>query len=81
MGDTTSTYHRGDQEISEQVATYHLFGSFSKWGSLGIASGLFMLVLWFCVGVSFLAGLIPGLILLGAGIFFLREKPARGHGS
>jgi hypothetical protein len=81
MGDTPSAYHHGDQDISEQVATYRAFGSLSKWGSLVIAAGLFMLVLWFCVGVSFFSGLIPGLILLGAGIYFLRDKPPTGHGA
>jgi hypothetical protein len=80
MDDGGSTYHHGDQDISEQAATYRLFGTMTKWGSLAIATGVFMLVLWFCVGLSFIAGLIPGAILLGAGIYFLREKAPSGHG-
>jgi hypothetical protein len=78
MGD--STYHHGEQDISEQAATYRLFGTMTKWGSLAIAAGVFALVLWFCVGLSFLAGLIPAVILVAAGIYFLREKPQTGHG-
>jgi len=78
MGD--STYHRGEQDISEQAATYRLFGTMSKWGSLAIAAGVFALVLWFCVGLSFLSGLIPAVILVAAGVYFLREKPPTGHG-
>jgi hypothetical protein len=83
MGD--STYHRGEQDISEQAATYRLFGTMSKWGSLAIAAGVLVLVLWFCVGLSFFAGLIPTVILVAAGIYFLREKPQSetlksGHG-
>jgi uncharacterized membrane protein len=80
MDDGASTYHHGDQDISEQAATYRLFGTMTKWVSLGIATAVFVLVLWFCVGLSFIAGLIPGVILLGAGIYFLREKAPGGHG-
>ncbi len=75
-----AAYHHGDQDIQEQVATYKLFGAFSKWGSLAIATLVLMLVLWFCLGVNFLGGLIPGVILVALGVTFLRSRPQAGHG-
>ena len=81
MDDIHATYHSGDQDISEQTLTYQRFGSLAKWGSLFTATLLVMLVIWFCIGAGFLGGLIPGLILLGVGIAFLRSTPARKHGA
>jgi thiamine transporter ThiT len=77
--DQSSDYHPGDQNITEQVATYHLFGGLSKWGSLAVAVLVLMLTLWFCLGAGFLGGLLPGLALLVLGVVFLRSKPAQDH--
>jgi thiamine transporter ThiT len=77
--DDTADYHHGDQDISEQVASYRAFGALSKWGSLIVAVLLLMLTLWFCLGVGFLGGLIPGVIVLTVGIVFLRSKPEKSH--
>jgi hypothetical protein len=79
MSDAVHDYHSGDQDITEQVATFGVFGRLMKWCSLGVAVLLVMLVLWFCVGAGFWAGLFAGLILLGIGIFFLRAGPNPGH--
>ena len=75
--DHSTDYHPGDQNISEQVATYHLFGGLSKWGSLAVATLVLMLTLWFCLGAGFLGGLIPGAVLAALGVTFLRSKPAQ----
>ena len=74
-----SDYHHGDQDVSEQTATYRRFGTLTKWFCLYLASFLFTCVLWFCVGAPFIGGLVPGLILLAVGIFFLRATPVRNH--
>jgi hypothetical protein len=79
MTEAVHEYHPGDMEITEQVATFNAFGMMVKWGSLAIAVVLVMLVLWFCVGAGFLAGLGAGIVLAAVGIFFLREKPDAGH--
>jgi hypothetical protein len=79
MDDTASVYHHGDQNITEQTRTYRVFGTLTKWFSLHLGALLVMLVLWFCLGAPFLGGLIPGLILLGLGIYFLRSTPVRNH--
>ncbi|CAN5723765.1 hypothetical protein BH11PSE1_BH11PSE1_27750 [soil metagenome] len=74
-----SEYHRGDMDISEQVATFNLFNGMTKWGSLAIASMLLLLVLWFCTPTGFLGAFISAVVMLVLGIFFLREKPAADH--
>jgi thiamine transporter ThiT len=74
-----SEYHRGEMDISEQTATYHAVMGMTKWGSLALAVALLMLTLWFCTPAGFLGGLIPGVVLAAAGIFFLREKKGGGH--
>ena len=72
-------YHRGEMDIHEQSATYVAFGNMAKWGSLAIAVLLLTITLWFCTPAGFVGGVIPGIVLLAAGIFFLREKPASAH--
>ena len=79
MNDAAHEYHTGDMEIAEQVSTFDAFGKLIKWGSLTLAVGLLMLVLWFCLNAGFFGGLIPGIVVLAAGIFFLREKPNSAH--
>jgi thiamine transporter ThiT len=59
-------------DIHEQVATFHLIMNITKWGSLVIASGLLFLVLWFCTGAGFLAGLISGIVVFVLGSLLLR---------
>ncbi len=72
-------YHRGEMDISEQTSTYNAMMALTKWGSLALAVALTMLVLWFCTPAGFFGGLIPGVILLVAGIVFLRDKKTAGH--
>jgi hypothetical protein len=79
MTEAVHEYHSGDQEIGEQVSTFGAFGKMMKWGSLVIATGLVMLVLWFCVNAGFFAGAGAGAVLLGLGIYFLRSKPGPAH--
>ena len=77
MDETAADYHHGDQDASQQVATYHLFYNLTKWGSLYLAVLITVFTLWFCVGAGFFGGLIPGLVLLAAGLYFLRSKPSQ----
>jgi hypothetical protein len=74
-----SEYHRGEMDISEQTATYDAVMALTKWGSLALAVALLMLTLWFCTPAGFFGGLVPGLVLLVAGIALLREKKGGGH--
>lgn len=78
MAGQASDYHRGDQDIAEQVATFHLIMGITKWGSLIVASALLALVLWFCTGAGFLAGAISGAVILTLGILFL-TRGGGGH--
>ena len=79
MAGKASTYHRGDQDIHEQVATFHLVMGMTKWGSLVLASLLLFLVIWFCTPGGFVSGLIAGLVVAALGFALLREKPDAGH--
>jgi thiamine transporter ThiT len=74
-----SEYHRGEMDISEQTATYHAVMGMTKWGSLALVVAILMLTLWFCTPAGFFGGLIPGLVVLVAGVALLREKKAAGH--
>lgn len=79
MDDTADDFHHGEMPVTEQVHTYALFGKLTKWGALHVAVLLVIFVLWFCTGAGFFAGLIAGLVVLAAGIFFLRSKPSADH--
>jgi hypothetical protein len=72
MAGKASEYHRGEMDIHEQVATFHLIMGITKWGSLLIAATLLTLVLWFCTGAGFLAGVITGGVVLVLGSLLLR---------
>ena len=72
MAGQASDYHRGEQDIAEQVATFKLIMGITKWGSLVLASALLALVLWFCTDAGFLAGAISGGVVLILGILLLR---------
>jgi thiamine transporter ThiT len=79
MTDAAHEYHTGDQDISEQIATFHLVGGMLKWGSLTVAVSLVMLTMWFCTKAGFFSGLISGVVILVVGIYFLRSKPTSDH--
>ncbi len=80
MAEAAADYHHGDQPAAEHERTYHRFLALAKWAALHLAVLILTCTLWFCVGESFLGGLVPGAILLAVGIWFLRAKPtAAGH--
>lgn len=74
-----SEYHRGDMDIHEQSATYHLFVMMAKWGSLALAALLIFLVLAFCTPTSFFGSLAVGVIVAVGGYFVLREHEGEEH--
>lgn len=74
-----SEYHRGDMDISEQVATFQLFNGMTKWGSLALTALMVLLVVWFCTPAGALAALISTAVLTVLGVVFLREKPDAAH--
>jgi hypothetical protein len=79
MSEAVHEYTQGDQEITEQLATFSLFGKMMKWGSLSVAVLVVTLVLWFCVQAGFIAGAAAGIVLAVVGVYFLRSKPAPEH--
>ncbi len=79
MSEAVHEYTQGDQEITEQLATFSLFGKMMKWGLLSVAVLVVTLVLWFCVQAGFIAGAAAGIVLAVVGVYFLRSKPAPEH--
>ncbi|MBV8594033.1 MAG: aa3-type cytochrome c oxidase subunit IV [Caulobacteraceae bacterium] len=73
MAETASDYHHGDQPVAEQVRTYQAFGALTKYACLALAAVILLGALWFCVGVGFFGGLIPAVIVVVAGVVFLRS--------
>jgi len=73
MARQASQYHRGEMDIHEQVATFHLVMNVTKWGALLVATFLLSSVLWFCTGAGFLAGAISGLVVLAIGFVLFRR--------
>jgi hypothetical protein len=71
----SSDHTRGEMDIAEQVSTFELFNSMTKWGSLFIGSLLMFLALWFCTGAGFMGAAITAAVMIGLGVFFLRDKP------
>jgi hypothetical protein len=69
-------YVRGSMEISEQTSTFNLFMGMAKYGSLAIAALLTFLTIWFMPNGNFFAGFGAGVVLLVAGVWFLRS-PAK----
>jgi hypothetical protein len=74
-----SEYHRGEMDISEQVATYDAMMALTKWGSLAIAVAITFFTLLFCTAAGFFGSLGTAVVLTVLGIVFLREKKGGGH--
>lgn len=71
----SSDYVHGSQEIGEQRATFSLFMSLAKWGSLHVAALLAFLVLTFMHGGSLIMGLGAFVVLHVVGYFALKSRP------
>ena len=79
MAGKASDYTRGEMDIAEQTATFHLVMGMTKWGSLYLASILFFFVLLFCTHTGFMGSAISAVVLAAVGTVLLREKPAAAH--
>jgi hypothetical protein len=75
MAGHDSDYHRGSMDIAEQTATFHLVMGMTKWGSLALAAGVLFFTLLFCTAAGFMGSTVATLVLIVAGVVFLREKP------
>jgi hypothetical protein len=76
MAESASDYHRGDQDIHEQQATFHHVLVATKWATLHLAVLILFLTLWFCTGAGFFNALVAAVVLTAVGIFALRERKA-----
>lgn len=69
-------YVHGSMEITEQQSTFDLFMGMAKYGSLAIAVLLTFLTIWFMPNGNFFVGAGAAIVLLVAGVWFLRS-PAK----
>jgi hypothetical protein len=74
MASKATTYTRGEMDIRVQTATYELVMKLVKWGSLAVAVLLLFPVLAFCTETGVLGSLIASVVVLVAGVVFLRDK-------
>ncbi len=74
-----SAHHHGDMPVSAQSSTYVAVMGLFKWGALGLADLMILLVLWFCTPAGFFPGLVVAAIVLGLGIFGLRGGKSASH--
>lgn len=75
MAGDHSDYQRGNMDIAEQNATFHLVMGMTKWGSLVIAAGVLFFTLLFCTQTGFMGSAAFTLALIVAGVLMLRSKP------
>ena len=64
----------GAMDIAEQAATFAMFNSMTKWGSLFVATLLLFLTLWFCTGAGFGGAAVTAVIVVALGVALLRSR-------
>jgi hypothetical protein len=74
MAGAAHDHTRGEMDIAEQVSTFELFNSMTKWGSLYIGSLLLFLVLWFCTATGFVGAAVTAVVVIALGTLLLRDK-------
>ncbi|OHB27402.1 MAG: cytochrome C oxidase subunit IV [Phenylobacterium sp. RIFCSPHIGHO2_01_FULL_69_31] len=74
MAGTPSDYQRGNMDIAEQTATFHLVMGLTKWGSLYISAGLLFFTLLFCTHTGFVGSAISAVVMVVLGTLLLRDK-------
>ena len=74
MAGTPSDYQRGNMDIAEQTATFHLVMGLTKWGSLYISAGLLFFTLLFCTHTGFVGSAISAVVMVALGTLLLRDK-------
>jgi hypothetical protein len=74
MAGAASDHHRGEMDIAEQVSTFELFNTLTKWGSLVVGSLVLFLTLWFCTPAGFGGAAITAVIVVALGVTLLRDR-------
>jgi hypothetical protein len=74
MAEQASEFHHGDQDISEQQATFHDAMIATKWAILALAVLITFLTMWFCTAAGFFSAFVTAVVILAVGLFALRER-------
>jgi len=69
-------YTHGEMQISEQASTFELVMGIAKWGSLLTAAVVLFFTMWLYPRGNFMGAAVATFVLVAAGIFLLRKKPA-----
>ena len=67
-------WHRGDQIIDEQRATYDVFMGLTKWGGLAVIAVVAWATMTFATEAGFLTGVFVAAVIVVLGVLLLREK-------
>jgi hypothetical protein len=76
MAEPAIDYHRGEQDIHEQQATFELVMSATKWSIVALAALISFLALWFCTAAGFFNAFLVAVVITVVGIVALRERPS-----
>ena len=79
MAENAVTYHHGDMPVQAHATTYRDVMGLFKWGALGTADLLVLLVMWFCTPAGFFPGVVVAGIVLIAGLVGLRKRKSPAH--
>jgi len=76
---SSAPYHHGEMPVQFHATTYRDVMGLFKWGALGTADLLILLVMWFCTPAGFFPALVIAAIVLVAGLVGLRGKKTPAH--
>jgi hypothetical protein len=76
MTESATDYHRGEQDIHEQQATFQLVMTATKWSIVALAALITFLALWFCTAAGFFNALLVAVVITVVGVVALRERPS-----
>ncbi len=65
----------GHMPIKDHSQTYHGVMGLFKWGALGVADLMILLVMAFCTPAGFFPALVVAGVILAVGVFALRARP------
>lgn len=79
MAEHAADYTHGHMDVHAQQASFEGFMKMTKWGSLAVAVTVLFATMTFCTNAGVGSALVASIVVLAAGIFLLKEKPAAAH--
>lgn len=79
MAEQASDYHRGDQDIRDQQATFHLFIAMTKWTCVYLGALVLFLAMWLSAKTGLMPALITAVVVIVLGTLLLRDRGGSDH--